>query len=227
MVPFLLPTPAHGTALRFPRGKMSDGCETTDNCVVLSLALILVVKFLGGGGTSSGLLKALVLETASPAGGQVNTHTREQQEALVKATTHRKKFFVTGGEHINSKNMFISAEMGNREREITEMEKGKKVHIEFHARRDAALVVLDRLDHQLDGNAERLTNKDLVVLLRWKGVLPSKMGNMANKRALYQQFAGNRGDDDLGDPARWTEADEANLEERINAPIEMGDTAYG
>jgi hypothetical protein len=73
------------------------------------------------------------------------------------------------------------------------MEKGKKVRIEFHARRDAALVVLDRLDHELDGNAKRLTNKDLKVLLRWKGVLPSKMGNMANKRALYQQFAGDRG----------------------------------
>ncbi len=96
--------------------------------------------------------------------------------------------------------MFIAAEMGNRERIIAEMEKGKKVCIEFHARRDAALVVLNCLDHELDGNVERLTTKDLEVLLQWKGVLPSKMGNMANRRALYQQFAGNRGDDDLGDP---------------------------
>ncbi len=64
----------------------------------------------------------------------------------MKATTHGKKFFVTGGEHINS-------------------------------------------------------NDILEVLLRWKGVLPSKMGNMANKRTLYQQFAGDKGDDDLGDPA--------------------------
>ncbi len=128
-------------------------------------------------------------------------NTLKRQEALVKATTHRKKFFITGGEHINSNDMFISAEMGNREREIAEMEKGKKVHIEFHARCNAALVVLYRLDHKLDGNAKRLTNKDLEVLLQWKGVLPSKMGNMANKRALYQQFAGDRGDDNLGDPA--------------------------
>jgi len=143
-------------------------------------------------------------------------NTRERQEALVKATTHGKKFFVTGGEHINLNDMFISVEMGNREREIAEMEKGKK-----------ALVVLNHLDHELDGNVERLTNKDLEVLLRWKGVLPSKMGNMVNQSALYQQFAGDRGDDDLGDPPRWTEADEANLEERRNAPIEMGDTAYG
>ena len=49
----------------------------------------------------------------------------------------------------------------------------------------------------------------------------------ANKRALYQQFTGNKGDKDLGDPAQWTEADEANLEERRNAPIEMGHTTYG
>ena len=143
----------------------------------------------------------------------------------MKATTHGKKFFVTGGEHINSNDMFISAEMGNGEREIAEMEKGKKVRIEFHVRRNATLVVLDGLDHELDGNIDRLTNKDLEVLLRWKGVLPSKMGNMANQRALYQQFAGDRGDDDLGDPPRWTEADEANLEERRNTPVEMGDTA--
>ena len=38
-----------------PLGEESGGYETTDACVVLSLALILVVKFLGGGGTSSGL----------------------------------------------------------------------------------------------------------------------------------------------------------------------------
>ncbi len=36
-------------------GEESGGCETTGYCVTLSLALILVVKFLGGGSTSSGL----------------------------------------------------------------------------------------------------------------------------------------------------------------------------
>ena len=56
-------------------GEESGGYETTVECVSLSLALILVVKFLGGGGTSSGLWKALVLETALTSGGQVNTHS--------------------------------------------------------------------------------------------------------------------------------------------------------
>ena len=154
-------------------------------------------------------------------------NTRERQEALAKATTHGKKFYVTGGEHITSDDMFIAAEMGNRKREIAEMEKDKKVRVEFHTRHNAALIILDRLNHESDGNVARLTNKELEVLLRWKGVPVSKMGNMASKRALYQQFVGDRGEDDLGDPARWTEADDDHLEVLRIAPIEMGDTAYG
>jgi hypothetical protein len=65
-----------------PFGEESGGCETMAYCVCLSLALILVVKFLGGGGTSSGLWEALVLETTLTSGGQVNTHTH----------THRRHF---------------------------------------------------------------------------------------------------------------------------------------
>ena len=54
-----------------------------------------------------------------------------------------------------------------------------------------------------------------------------KMGNMASKRVLFQQFVGGRGEDDLGDPARWTVAEDDHLEALRIAPIEMGDTAYG
>jgi hypothetical protein len=52
------------------------GARRREQCVFLSLALILVVKFLGGGGTSSELWEALVLETTLTSGGQVNTHTQ-------------------------------------------------------------------------------------------------------------------------------------------------------
>ena len=103
------------------------------------------------------------------------TNTRKRQEA------HGKKFYVTGGEHITSDDMFIAAEMGNRKRGIAEMEKDKKARVEFHTRRDAALIILNRLDHESDGNVARLTNKELEVLLRWKGVPVSKMGNMASQ----------------------------------------------
>ncbi len=53
---------------------------------------------------------------------EANTHKR--QEALTKATTYGKKFYVTGGEHINSDDIFIA--MGNQEMEIVEMKKIKR-----------------------------------------------------------------------------------------------------
>ena len=143
----------------------------------------------------------------------VVANTCEWQEALAKATTHGKKIYVTGGKLVTLVDMFIAAEMGNRKREIAEMKKDKKVHMEFHTRRDATLVVLNRLHHESDDNVARLTNREQEVLLWWKGVPVSKMGNMASKRgALYQQFSGNRGDGNLDNLARWTEAEEANLE---------------
>ena len=80
--------------------------------------------------------------------------------------------------------MFIAAEMENRKREIAEMEKDK-VRVEFHMRRDTALIILDRLDHKSDGNVARLTNKELEVLLRWKGVPVSKMATrLASERYI-------------------------------------------
>ncbi len=113
-------------------------------------------------------------------------NTFKQQEALAKATMYGEKFYVTGGEHINSYKMFIAAEMGNWKREIVEMEKNQEVQIEFHARCNATLIVLDRLHHELDGNVKSLSNKELEVLLRWKGILVSNMGNLASMRLLYQ-----------------------------------------
>ena len=44
--------------------------------------------------------------------------------------------------------------------------KDKKVRIEFHMRRGVALIILDRFNHELDGNVVGLTNKELKVLLR-------------------------------------------------------------
>jgi hypothetical protein len=94
-----------------------------------------------------------------------------------------------------------------RERQEALAKKDTNVRIEFHTRRDAALIIiLDRLDHESDGIVAGLTNKELGVLLRlrWKGVTVSKMGNMVSKRALYHQFVGDRGEDDLCVLARWT-----------------------
>ncbi len=101
--------------------------------------------------------------------------------------------------------------------------------MEYHARREAALPVLDRLENILENIAARLTGKELEVLLRWKGVPVSKMGNVANRRVLYQQFAdgGEEEEDDASIPTPWPDANKTGLVALRNAPIEMADTSYG
>ncbi len=137
-------------------------------------------------------------------------HTRERQEALTAATTHGKKFFVTGGKHITSDNMFKSAKIVSQNAEAVEREKDRKRRLEYHARREAALPILDHLENELENVVARLTGKELEVLLCWKGVPVSKMGNVANRRVLYQQFAdgGEEEEDNTSIPVPWTDADE-------------------
>ena len=130
--------------------------------------------------------KVLVLWAAVPV---TVAHTRERQEALATATTHGKKFFMTGDEHITSDDMFKSAKIVRWNAETVEVEKDKKRRLEYRARRKAVLPVLDRLENLLENAVTRLTGKELEVLLHWKGVNVSKMGNVANRRVLYQQFA--------------------------------------
>ncbi len=126
---------------------------------------------------------------------------------------------MTGGEHITSDDMFKSAEIVRRNAEAVEVEKDKKRRLEYLARREAVLPVLDRLENVLENAVTRLTGKELEVLLRWKGVLVSKMGNVANRQVLYQQY--------VSIPTPWTDADEAGLVALRNVPIEMADTLYG
>jgi hypothetical protein len=113
-------------------------------------------------------------------------HTRECQEALTTATTHRKMIFMTEGKHITLDNMFKSAEIVSQNAEAVKREKDRKRRLEYHARCEAVLPVLDHLENELENVVARLTGKELEVLLCWKGVPVSKMGNVANRRVLYQ-----------------------------------------
>ncbi len=109
---------------------------------------------------------------------------------------------MTGGEHISSDDMFKSAEIVRRNAEAVEVEKDKKRRLEYRARREAALPVRDHLENVLENAVTRLIGKELEVLLRWKGVPVSKMGNVANRRVLYQQFTygGEKEEDDVSPP---------------------------
>jgi len=109
------------------------------------------------------------------------TNTHKRQEAIAAAHTHGSKFYVTGGEHVMSNDMLKVAEINRRKAEATEREKDKKRRVEFHANREAALPILDRLKHELENDVAQLTSKELEVLLWWKGVAALKMGNVANR----------------------------------------------
>jgi hypothetical protein len=156
-------------------------------------------------------------------------HTRERQDALAATTTHGKKFFMTGGEHITSGDMFKSAKIVSQNLEAVEREKDRKRRLEYHARWEATLPILDCLEHELENVIARLIGKELEVLLRWKGVPVLKMRNVANIFVLYQQFTdgGEEEEDDTSIPTPWTDANEAGLVALTNAPIEMADTLYG
>jgi len=52
-------------------------------------------------------------------------------------------------------------------------EKDKKRRVEFYARREAT-----------QNDVAQLTSKELEVLLWWKGVAASKMGNVANRQLI-------------------------------------------
>jgi hypothetical protein len=151
---------------------------------------------------------------------------REHQEALAVAHMHGKQFFVTGGEHVTLYDMFIVAELNWRRAEAAEREKDKKSRVEYHARHEAALLIVDRLENELESNVGWLKSKELEVLLRWKGVPVSTMGNLANSRILYQQFA-EGGTEEVGVLALWTEINKVELIALRDAPIAMCNTAYG
>ena len=54
----------------------------------------------------------------------------------------------------------------------------------------------------------------------------STMGNVANRRILYQQFAEGVAEE-VSVPAPWTEIDKAELVALRDGPIAICDTAYG
>ena len=76
---------------------------------------------------------------------------------------------------------------------------------------EAALLIVGRLKNELKNNVRQLKSKELEILLRWKCVPMSTMGNVTNRCILYQQFA-EGGAEEVGNVLPpWTEIDEAEL----------------
>jgi hypothetical protein len=74
--------------------------------------------------------KVQALQAAAPV---IVPHTRKRQEALASTTTHGKKFFVRGGEHITLDDMIESAKIVSWNAEVMERDKDRKRRLEYHA----------------------------------------------------------------------------------------------
>jgi hypothetical protein len=123
-------------------------------------------------------------------------------------------------------------EMKERKTRAAKMEREKKRRLGNHAMCEEVLPILDCLKNKLDGNVDRLKDRELKALLKWKGVPVSTMGNMVAKKVLYKNIMeeGGRGKADEESIASridgQTPIEEAALDTLKNPPIKMGNTAY-
>ncbi len=62
------------------------------------------------------------------------------------------------------------------------------------------------------------------MLLWWKGVPVSKMGNIANRCILHEPFP-QGATEEVSVPTPWTENDQIELNALRNAPIKMANTS--
>jgi hypothetical protein len=107
-------------------------------------------------------------------------------------------------------NMFKAAEINWQTEEVAEMENGKHSQVEYHLRCKAALPILEHLVNELEKNVGWQTSKELEMLLWWKDVPMSKMGNIANRCILHEQFA-EGGAEEVSIPTPWMENDQIEL----------------
>ena len=59
---------------------------------------------------------------------------------------------MTGGKHVTSDDMFKAVELNRQKSEAEAREKDKKSWVEYHARREAALPIVDRLENELEND---------------------------------------------------------------------------
>ena len=146
-------------------------------------------------------------------------HSQDRIVALAKAKSHGAKFTATGGGHVTSNDMFKAMEMEAREKEIKLMEDDKKSRKKQERTEERATEALVRVNYKF----EDLKATELIDILRWYQIPSSEIGSKEYNYELWKEIS------DFKAPSykKWTEADEAKLEDLKKMEISITDTALG
>jgi hypothetical protein len=173
-----------------------------------------------GGYNGNVLRRELVsIQAADPL---TEEHSQERLQLLAKANTHGKLFSATGGMHLTSDDIFISAEMSTREKEMKRLstEKNRRLK-QMKVEEKAQRVLNTKGDAGTGWNVE-----DVNAVLAWY--------NHPQRNKLTSKESKLKAWDELrawgkSPPTyeRWTDDDEMKLLEASKANITVDDTALG
>ncbi|KAL7532024.1 hypothetical protein ACHAWF_009676 [Thalassiosira exigua] len=202
------------------RRQVGDAKDTINQLMrMLDEANRLAVQLLNRLGYAGDLLKA-TCEEVSKTKPISEPNTTERVVLLGKAKSHSAKFTTTGGGHLTSDDFIKSMEVETREAEIKLMEKDKGIRQQMEkVEREAWAVIMQPVPIQ------SYKDSDLAVLLTWHQVPRKDWGNKTNKVKLWKEIL-----EKVTQPPsfeKWTEADDAKLEDLKKMEIDMKDTALG
>ncbi len=174
-------------------------------------------------GYNSDALKKTIMEIPSLERQTITgEHTQEHYDILAKSNTHGKLFSATGGTHITSDNIFISAEMATREKEEKRLTTEKNKRLRQMKVKDKGKAILDAKGY----DCTRWNKTDLNAVLAWYN-LPKRaqMTSREEKEGTWNCIQLKGQQPPVCEP--WTDDDEKELLEASNVEISLGDTALG
>ncbi len=178
------------------------------------------IHALSSGGYNDNVLKRELV--AIPAAEPITEeHLQERFQLLAKANTHGKLFSATGGMHLTSDEIFISAEMSTREKEMKRLTTEKNRRLKQMKVEEKGQCVLDTKGD----DSTSWTAADVDAVLAWYN---HPQRNKLSKESKLKAWDAIR---DRDKPPRtyerWTDEEEQELLAASNTNITVDDTALG
>ena len=141
--------------------------------------------------------------------------TKERVESLSVAKTHGERFLVTGGSHLNSDDAFKAVEMNSRRAESIKATAERKKRKRLEKRDIEARKLLTKTS---------LNGTDCGKLLTWHGSDNTNL-SAEQKKAKWSKIAAENRPEPIFE--KWTNDDEARLEELKSPNLSIEDTELG